>query len=46
MKIVSKNFDNEGFSNPINRNLILILVSTLAFAVIAVTAGIIAYYQW
>lgn len=46
MKTVSKNFLAEVLSNPINRNLILILVSTLAMAIVIVTASIIAYYQW
>lgn len=46
MKTVTKNFVAEVFSNPINRNLILILVSTLTMAIIIVTASVIAYYQW
>jgi hypothetical protein len=46
MKTLSKNSLPEVFSNPINRNIILILVSTLAMAIIIVTASVIAYNQW
>jgi hypothetical protein len=46
MKTLSKNSLPEVFSNPINRNLILILISTFAIAIVIVTAAVIAYNQW
>jgi hypothetical protein len=46
MKTVSKSTFPELLSNPINRNLILILVATLTLAIVVVTASIILYYQF
>jgi hypothetical protein len=46
MKTISKNLFWAAWSNPINRNLILIMVAALAIATFLVTAGIIVYYHW
>ncbi len=46
MKTAGKISFAELFSNPIVRNLILILVTTLGFAIAIVTMSIIIYNQW
>lgn len=46
MKTTTKLSFGDLFSNPINRNIILILVSTLVLATLIVTASIIIYNQW
>ena len=46
MKTLSRNFLAEMLANPINRNLILILVSALLVAISIVTAGFFVYDQW
>jgi hypothetical protein len=46
MKTLAKNSEPGLFSNPIIRNLILILVITLTFAIGLVTTSVILYYQW
>jgi hypothetical protein len=46
MKITPKISFADIFSNPINRNLILILVIALVMAIIIVTGGIIVYNQF
>lgn len=45
MKTVSKNSNSDILSNPINRNLILILVTALVVSIVVVTTSIIIYYQ-
>ena len=45
MKTVSKNSNSDILSNPINRNLILILVTALVVSIVVVTTSIIVYYQ-
>ena len=46
MKTTTKLSLGDLFTNPINRNLILILVSALVFATLVVTTSIIVYNQW
>jgi hypothetical protein len=46
MKTTTKTSFDELFSNPITRNLILILVATMTFAILIVTASIIIYNQF
>ncbi len=46
MKSTAKTSFDEVFSNPITRNLILILVSALALAIAVVTGAIIIYNQF
>jgi hypothetical protein len=46
MKTIDKNSLPEALSNPISRNLILILVSTLAIAIVIVTASVVIYNQF
>lgn len=46
MKSSVKTSFDDLFSNPITRNLILILVSTLTLAIAVVTAAIIIYNQF
>jgi hypothetical protein len=46
MKTLSKNSIADVLANPISRNLILILVTTLFVATAIVTASIILYFQW
>ncbi|HEY0653350.1 MAG TPA: hypothetical protein VGD65_09490 [Chryseosolibacter sp.] len=46
MKTVHKTTLADAFSNPITRNLILILVTTLSMAVLIVTASIVIYNQF
>jgi len=46
MKSVSKNSNPDLLSNPINRNIILILATTLVVAIVIVTTSIIVYFQW
>lgn len=46
MKTLSKNLLPDILSNPINRDLILILAAALAIATFMVTATVIVYNQW
>lgn len=46
MKTTTKTSFDELFSNPITRNLILILVATMTLAIVLVTASIIIYNQF
>jgi hypothetical protein len=46
MKTTGKNSIGDVLSNPISRNVILILVTTLFAATAIVTTSIILYYQW
>lgn len=46
MKSVAKTTLADAFSNPITRNLILILVTTLTLAIFIVTISIIIYNQF
>jgi hypothetical protein len=46
MKTTSKLSFGDLFTNPINRNIILILVSALVLATVIVTTSIIIYNQW
>lgn len=46
MKTLSRSFLPEIITNPINRNLLLIFVSTLMAAVILVTGVIMFVGQW
>lgn len=46
MKTLTRNSFLEVFSNPINRNLIIIITAALAFAVFVVTAGFLIYDKW
>jgi hypothetical protein len=46
MKTIDKTSVNDLFSNPITRNLILILVTTMVLAVLIVTLAIIIYNQF
>ncbi|HEY0741331.1 MAG TPA: hypothetical protein VGD40_07715 [Chryseosolibacter sp.] len=46
MKINAKTSFDEVFSNPISRNLILILITTMTAAIAIVTLSIIIYNQF
>jgi hypothetical protein len=46
MKTLTKNTVYEGLSNPINRTIVLILITTLAIATCVVTVGLLIYFQW
>jgi hypothetical protein len=46
MKDVSKNSVYHGLSNPINRTIVLILITTFAIAICVVTVGLLIYLQW
>jgi hypothetical protein len=46
MKTTTKTSFDELISNPITRNLILILVAAMTFAILIVTASIIIYNQF
>ena len=46
MKTIAKTSFADAFSNPITRNLILILVTTMTLAVLIVTLAIIIYNQF
>jgi hypothetical protein len=46
MKSLTRSFLPEIFDNPINRNLILILIATLLAAIVLVTATFMVVDQW
>lgn len=46
MKILTGSFLNVLFGNSINRNLILIAITTLLFAILVGVGGVMVYDQW